>query len=1039
MNLSVLNGILNVTTVSGLTVTGNGSGSLMLSGTLSNLNNALATLSYTPVNYTGPDALTISDKDTTSSLTGNAGVSITVNPSPPAFTAPTSVEAFENENSTFSGANAISVTDLSGTAESMTLAVANGILTLPTTTGLTVSGNGSGLVFVSGSLSNLNAALATLKYTPNANYIGFDTLSLSDEDTTDDLSVFTSVSITVVPPPPSISAPTSVTVSADSFAFTGQNAISIGDLAGTAEKLTLSVQEGTLALTTTTGLTVTGNGTGSVTLTGSLSNLNTALATLIYAPDVGYIGPDTFVVSDEDTVDDLTTTVDVAMTVNPAPPSVKAPASVTVAANGSIVFNGTNPITVTDQSGSAEEMILSASEGFLLLSTTTGLNVTGNNSGSVTLIGSLSNLNTDLATLKYSPHKNYYGPDTLTLADEDTTYDLVGDGSVAITVPPPSPTITAPTGVAATNGLFTFTGGYQISVADSVGTAEKMTLSVQQGTLTLTSVTGVTVAGNGSGTVIVTGPLTNLNAALLSLSYASNAGYSGFDTLSLTDEDTQLGTTGTASVSIFNENLAPTVTGPASVIVAENNPFAFTGTNVISVSDPSGSSEQMKLSVLSGSLNVTTTTGLTVSGNGTSLLTLTGSLSSLNTDLATLHFTPTTGYTGADTLSLSDEDQAAGLTGSLNVSIAVNPLAPTIAAPSSVGLNENAAFAFTGANAISVADPSGTAESLSLSILHGKLTVATTTGLTVTGNGTGTVILSGSLANLNTDLATLSDSPTAGYTGGDTLSLSDKDTADNLVGTNSVSMSISNPVPIITSPASIIATDNSAFAFTGSAAISVADMAGTAEQMTLSVLHGKLTATTTAGLTVTGNGTGSLTLSGSLASLNTALATLSYTAASYTGPDTLSLSDKDTSDGITGTAAVSITVNAPPPTITNPASVNAFENAAFAFTSPNQISVSDVSGTAELMTLAVANGILTLPTTTGLTVSGNGSGLVFLSGSLSNLNTALATLKYTPNAGYIGPDTLSLSDEDTTDDLSGFGSVSIMVVPPAPAIMLRHP
>jgi MBG domain (YGX type) len=56
--------------------------------------------------------------------------------------------------------------------------------------------------------------------------------------------------------------------------------------------LTLGVGHGTLTLGTTAGLTVTGNGTGSVSLTGSAADLNAALAALVYRGSLNFSGAD---------------------------------------------------------------------------------------------------------------------------------------------------------------------------------------------------------------------------------------------------------------------------------------------------------------------------------------------------------------------------------------------------------------------------------------------------------------------------------------------------------------------------------------------------------------------------------------------------------------------------------------------------------------------------------------------------------------------------------------------------------------------------
>ncbi|MHB1316335.1 MAG: lectin-like protein [Minisyncoccota bacterium] len=57
--------------------------------------------------------------------------------------------------------------------------------------------------------------------------------------------------------------------------------------------------------------------------------------------------------------------------------------------------------------------------------------------------------------------------------------------------------------------------------------------------------------------------------------------------------------------------------------------------------------------------------------------------------------------------------------------------------------------------------------------------------------------------------------------------------------------------------------------------------------------------------------------------------------------------------------------------------------------------------------LRATSGTLTLSVVSGVTMSGNGTGTVNLSGTVTNLNTALSTLKYT--RGSVGTDTLEVS------------------------------
>ena len=80
-----------------------------------------------------------------------------------------------------------------------------------------------------------------------------------------------------------------------SLAFSNSNAISAfyANDAGTNQlQFTLSVGHGTVQLPTTANLTGSGNGTDSMTYTGTLANINNALNNLIYTPVSNYSGTD---------------------------------------------------------------------------------------------------------------------------------------------------------------------------------------------------------------------------------------------------------------------------------------------------------------------------------------------------------------------------------------------------------------------------------------------------------------------------------------------------------------------------------------------------------------------------------------------------------------------------------------------------------------------------------------------------------------------------------------------------------------------------
>lgn len=79
--------------------------------------------------------------------------------------------------------------------------------------------------------------------------------------------------------------------------------------------------------------------------------------------------------------------------------------------------------------------------------------------------------------------------------------------------------------------------------------------------------------------------------------------------------------------------------------------------------------------------------------------------------------------------------------------------------------------------------------------------------------------------------------------------------------------------------------------------------------------------------------------------------------------------------------------------------------------------------------LAVAHGKLTLGSKAGLTVTGNGSGSVGLSGAVSAINSGLSGLSYAPNADYNGSDTLSIFASPNSNTGTGGAQTAQLFVP----------
>ena len=134
--------------------------------------------------------------------------------------------------------------------------------------------------------------------------------------------------------------------------------------------------------------------------------------------------------------------------------------------------------------------------------------------------------------------------------------------------------------------------------------------------------------------------------------------------------------------------------------------------------------------------------------------------------------------------------------------------------------------------------------------------------------------------------------------------LSDGEDYSSPAQTTQITITALNDAPVNTVPGAQTVAEDTILPIVG---VSVADIDSSALTTTLSVAHGILNVT--AGPGVTGNGTASVTITGTAAEINAALAGLAYTGnLNFNGADTLTVA---TSDGTaTDTDTIAITVNA---------------------------------------------------------------------------------------------------------------------------------
>ena len=147
---------------------------------------------------------------------------------------------------------------------------------------------------------------------------------------------------------------------------------------------------------------------------------------------------------------------------------------------------------------------------------------------------------------------------------------------------------------------------------------------------------------------------------------------------------------------------------PALQAAVENSPAVFvaTNSNQITFNDTYGDNgvEQLELTAPDGTLSLGSTAGITFTAgaSGTSTMTIQGTVANLSTALGGLTFTPTTGFTGMASLTISADNlgnsgSGGHLTASSTVSIDVLAQSPIQTSGSTItvnstGLGDNASF-----------------------------------------------------------------------------------------------------------------------------------------------------------------------------------------------------------------------------------------------------------------------------------------------------------------------------------------------------------
>jgi VCBS repeat-containing protein len=373
-------------------------------------------------------------------------------------------------------------------------------------------------------------------------------------------------------------------------------------------------------------------------------------------------------------------------------------------------------------------------------------------------------------TITYTPTVGYAGA-TDTFSYTAKLAGLLGTtATVTLNLDRP-PVVTAPTTVSGSeDSNLTLSGANRISVSDADNTTTTVTLSVPAGTLGLQSSTGLTFiqgAASGSSTVTISGTIANVNAALNGLIYTPvGDAYSTAAApinLTVTAVDAALGTS-TSTVALVLAPVTDTVTD--TVVTKQSTPASF---NVLANDNFSNAGRIV--------------TGFSAPAHGVVTIDAQGNAI----------YTPTAGYSGADSFTYTVTSGGSVETGTVNVTTLLN-YAPTITAPSATQVfNEDATRVFSSANgnAITVADANNDVLTVTVASTHGTLTLGQTTGLTfISGDGVAdaSMVVRGTAAAINAALNGLQFIPVPDYNGSALVSVQ---ASDGIVAVQSASVALS--------------------------------------------------------------------------------------------------------------------------------------------------------------------------------------------------------------------------------------------------------
>ncbi|MCG7393429.1 Ig-like domain-containing protein [Microvirga sp. ACRRW] len=690
----------------------------------------------------------------------------------------------------------------------------------------------TGVWSVTGSVVNVNQALAAVQLTPSANNDQNFTITTRIRDAANAGPADGSISVTVTP----VNDTPVVTVASNNIALTEDAPIALTgmsfsdvDAGSGAVLVTLMVPVGALSAVGGAGVAVYGT-PAELLLRGTIADINAFIAAgkVIYTSAANDTGTRVLTVSINDggntgtggqRVDTKWVNLNIA-SVNDAPVVTVPSDAVPMQENTATALTGIS-FSDTDAGSGNVTVTFSVPAGTLTAASGAGV-VIGGTSLALTLTGTIANINAFIAAsnITYTPALNDLGTRVLTASINDGGNAGAGGSltdtktfSLTIVAANAAPVVTVPSaGIQVTEDMTTTLAGISFSDTDAGSGNVTVTLSVPAGMIAASAAAGVTVGGTSIARTL-TGTIADINAFIAAgnVTYTPVANENGVRVLTVTIND--LGNNGmggpktdtkTVNLTVSGVNDAPTIISGADYgLPGMNEDAASIGVTVSSILAGAGYGD-----VDAGALSGVAVTG--ASGNGTweystdglswtSFGAVSNSSALLLTSATQVRYvadgnngeTPvftfrawdrTSGAASSNNvLSKADTTTNGGTTAfssqTATVSIAVASIndAPVATVVGSIPVVEDTATALTGISFTDV-DAGSASVTVTLSVQAGTLMAMSSGGVVVGGTNTALTLI-GTIANINAFIAAshVIYTPAADDTGAQVLTVSIND------------------------------------------------------------------------------------------------------------------------------------------------------------------------------------------------------------------------------------------------------------------------